>query len=127
MITHQVHSKFKVFTGSLAADHGLGALASQVEAFAADGKVAAKSIGVEYLESVQQLVITLGYRDDEPGYAVRLTTAPLGVIDKLEGDAIGVLEARMSEAADKVADVICHELYVTETHEFHMVFMSHAS
>ena len=51
MIEHQVHGQFKLFTGPLAEDRKLGALGDQVAAFARDHKVAAKSIGVEYLES----------------------------------------------------------------------------
>ena len=64
MITTQVHDKFKIFTGKPAKDKTIGKLADEVAAFAKKSKVAAKGIGVEYLESGGQLLITLGYRDD---------------------------------------------------------------
>ena len=117
----QVHHKFKVFTTSGANVAELGA---QVEGFVADGQVAAKSIGVEYLESAGKLVLTLGYRDDEPGYGVRITSRSVGVVDSL--DDLGGLEARMSEAAGNLAGVLCHELFVTDSGEFVMVFMARA-
>jgi hypothetical protein len=59
-ITQQVHSKFKVFVGELAPDKTIGRLARDVSAFASTHKIAAKSIGVEYLESLRRLVVTLG-------------------------------------------------------------------
>lgn len=116
----QVHQRFKVFTGSLAGG-GLDALAREVEQFAS-GRVAAKSIGVEYLESASRLVLTLGYRDDEAGYPIRLSSRSLGVVDSL--DDLGDLEQRMASAAGDLAGVLCHELFVTDSNEFVMVFMA---
>jgi hypothetical protein len=117
----QVHHKFKVFTGPGA---DVGALGAQVEQFVQDRQVAAKSIGVEYLEGAEKLVFTLGYRDDEPGYGVRITSRSLGVVDGLED--LSSLEARMGEAAGSLAGVLCHELFVTGSGEFVMVFMARA-
>lgn len=117
----QVHHQFKVFTGAGADVAELGA---QVERFVQERQVAAKSIGVEFLEGAEKLVLTLGYRDDEPAYAVRITSRSLGVVDELE-DLSG-LEARMGEAAGTLAGVLCHELYVTGSGEFVMVFMAKA-
>lgn len=117
----QVHQKFKVFAGAGA---DVAALGAQVERFVAEREVAAKSIGVEYLERAEKLVLTLGYRDDEPGYGVRITSRSLGVVDQME-DLSG-LEARMEEAAGSMAGVLCHELFVTSSGEFVMVFMARA-
>jgi hypothetical protein len=117
----QIHHQFKVFT---AAGADVSALAGEVERFARERQVAAKSIGVEYLEGADRLVFTLGYRDDEPGYPVRITSRSLGVVDSL--DDLGGLEARMGEAAGSMAGVLCHELFVTGSGEFVMVFMSAA-
>jgi hypothetical protein len=123
-VAAQVHHRFKVFTGDAGADGGIAALAPEVERFVSDRGVAAKSIGVEFLEAARKLVLTLGYRDDEPGYAVRLTSRSLGKVDGL--DDLGGLEARMSEAAGDLDGVLCHELFVTDDGEFVMVFMARA-
>ncbi|HYH80287.1 MAG TPA: hypothetical protein VEX86_10830 [Longimicrobium sp.] len=117
----QIHHKFKVFTGSGA---DVGQLGMQAEAFVRERQVAAKSIGVEYLEGAGKLVLTLGYRDDEPGYEVRISSRSVGVVDGL--DDLGGLEARMGEAAGNLAGVLCHELFVTDAGEFVMVFMAKA-
>ena len=123
-IENQVHGKFKVFAGALEPDHTIGSLADQVSAFVSETKVAAKSIGVEYLESARRLIITLGYREDEPWYPVRLESVSLGKIDVLGSD-FAALEKAMAEAAGKRSNIICHELYVTDDREFLMVCMMH--
>jgi hypothetical protein len=115
----QVHHKFKVFTTS---GPNVGDLGGQVERFVAERQVAAKSIGVEYLEGAGKLVLTLGYRDDEPGYGVSILSRSVGVVGSM-GDLSG-LEARMADAAGSMAGVLCHELFVTDSGEFIMVFMA---
>ena len=122
-IENQVHSRFKVFTGELAANKTIGPLAGQITSFVKEAKVAAKSIGVEYIESAARLIITLGYRDDEPWYPVEVNCISLGKIDALGSD-VTVLEQAMSEAAQKQTNIICHELYVTDDREFLMIFMT---
>ncbi|HEU4408927.1 MAG TPA: hypothetical protein VFS43_26935 [Polyangiaceae bacterium] len=120
----QTHGRFKAFTGKLQADRSLGSLADEVSAWARAAKAAPKSIGVEYLEASQRLVLTVGYRDDEPGYPVKLTSVSLGRISRLEGDELAGLESKMEAAAARLSDVICHELFITEDDEFLMVFMT---
>lgn len=120
----QVHQRFKVFIGDAGEDGGVGALAPQVERFVQERSVAAKSIGVEFLESARKLVLTLGYREDEASYPVRLTSRSVGRVDGL--DDLGGLEARMTEAAATLNGVLCHELFVTDGGEFVMVFMARA-
>ncbi len=122
-VTAQVHDKFKVFTGT-PGDGDLGPLAGQVEQFVREQRVAPKSIGVEFLERARKLVLTVGYRDDEPPYEVRLTSRSLGTVDSLD-DLTG-LERRMSEVAGELNGVLCHELFVTDEDEFVMVFMARA-
>ena len=123
-IAKQVHDKFKVFVGELAQDKTIGKLATEVSAFASGKKIAAKSIGVEYLESQKKLVVTLGYRDDEAFYPIQLHAVPLGKIDALAGN-FTALEKAMADASRKHANVICHELYVTEEQDFVLVLMTH--
>ncbi len=123
-IAEQVHGKFKVFAGPLHEDNTIGPLAEEISRFVSESNAAAKSIGVEYLESADRLVITLGYRDDEAGYPVQLSSVSLGKIEAL-GDDFTDLERRMAEAAAGFSNIICHELYVTEEHDFMMIFMTH--
>jgi hypothetical protein len=125
-VKEQVHSRFKLFTGSLGPGGSLGKLATDVEEFAARAKAAPKSIGVEYLEHNKQVVVSLGYRDDEPGYRIKLQSVSLGKVESLAGDELGRLEKKMGDAADKTPHIICHELLVTGEREFIMVFMTHA-
>ena len=124
VIQEQVHDKFKVFAGPLHEDNTIGPLAEEISRFVGESKASAKSIGVEYLESAERLVITLGYREGGEGYPVRLSSVSLGKIEAL-GDDFGELERRMAEASAGFQNIICHELYVTEEHDFMMIFMTH--
>jgi hypothetical protein len=124
-IAYQEHSKFKVFVGMLTKSKSIGVLANKVARFAEDEQIAAKSIGVEYLESSGQLLISLGYRDDEPYYPIQLHCTRLGKLDVLGGDYTA-LEQAMQNAAQKHSNVICHELYATADHDLLMIVMTHA-
>src|SRR5215831_7265536 len=123
-IKTQVHTKFKVFVGELAADRSIGDLGAKIVSFAQTAGVAAKSIGVEYLESLKKVVITLGYRTDETPYPIRLHSVAIGKLQALESN-FSALETAMANAAEKHSNIICHELYVTEDQDFFLVFMTH--
>jgi len=124
-VTEQIHAKFKVFAGEL---HGnsIDRLAAEVESFVSREKIAPKSIGVEFLESSRRVILTLGYRDDEPGYAVSLSSVDLGKLQDLEPATLTRLEGKMAEAAAHLTNVICHELLVTDEQDFVMVFLRKA-
>jgi hypothetical protein len=126
-IADQVHGKFKVFTGKLAADGTLGDLASQVEGWVRSAKVAPKSIGVEYIEAADAMLLSIGYRDDEPGYPVKLSSMRVGKIEGTDPAGLASIERSMADTASKLTSVICHELYVTSTNDLLMVFMTHQS
>jgi len=123
-IARQVHDKFKIFSGDLAADGTIGKLADEVAAFANKSKIAAKSIGVAYLDASRQLVITLGYRDDGDAYPIKLHCIRLGKVD-VKGKNFTALEEKMSKASAKHDNIICHELYVTGENDFTVVVMTH--
>ena len=126
-IGHQVHGRFKMFAGKLEPGHSIAAIAAQVEQFAATAGAAPKSIGVEYLEHNATVVVTLGYRDDEPAYPIKLHVVSLGKASSLDTADLHRLEQRMEQAAAKLNNVICHELFITEDDEFLMVMMVHQS
>ena len=117
----QQHSRFKLFISRPTEDNPLGGLQDEVAGFVQSAGVAPKSIGAEYLEAQKALVLSLGYRDDEPGYAVRLQCVQLaGSADF--GD-FPALEAQMAAASEDLTGIICHELFVTDEGRFYMVFM----
>lgn len=119
----QQHSKFAVFIGiPTVEDKVPDELLWQVTDFVKDNRVAPKSIGVEFLERQgdPRLVMTLGYRDDEASFGIRLRCVSLGRLTlepKVIGDAL-------SSAAAAEKGVICHEFYVTDEGEFFTVLMS---
>jgi hypothetical protein len=125
-IEAQVHDQFKIFVANVSGDDsGIGPIAEKVARFTRENNVAAKSIGVEYLEAAQRLVVTLGYRTGDQGYPVTLKPVSLGNAGSWEeGGDFADLERRMAEAAGTVEKIICHELFVTTGGELVMVFMT---
>jgi hypothetical protein len=121
----QIHSKFKLFSGSLGAGGSLGKLATEVAEFAQKAKAAPKSIGVEFLEHNKQVVFSLGYRDDEPAYAIKIQSFGLGKVETFSPAELTKIEKKMGETAAKVPGIICHELLVTDENEFVLVLMTH--
>lgn len=123
-MSDQVHGKFKLFVGPVGKDGALGTLGDQIVGFVKDARIAPKSIGVEYLESAKKLVLSLGYRDDETPYEIKLHTASLGALGTLESNDVARLEGAMAKATAGSAGILCHELFVTESGDCHMVIMS---
>lgn len=123
-IAKQVHAKFKVFSGELSTDGTIGKLANEIAAFADKSKIAPKSIGVAHLEDMRRVVITLGYRDDEAPYPIKLHSVPIGKMD-IKGNDLSALEKAISKAAGNYRNIICHELYLSGPQNFMMVIMTH--
>lgn len=64
--------------------------------------------------------MSIGYRDDEH-YPVTLQTAKVG---KLDANLIfDQNEADIANAVKSIERIICHELFITENDELHMIFM----
>src|SRR3954469_181841 len=118
-IQAQVHDQFKVFVANVAgSDSGIASIAEKVARFTRENNIAAKSIGVEYLEAAQRLVVTLGYRTGDEHYPVTLKPVSLGNAGAWEeGGDFAELERRMGDAAASVEKIICHELFVTTAGE----------
>jgi hypothetical protein len=117
----QVHSKFKAFICSpVNSQLDPKVIAEAAEFFQQPGRVA-RSIGIEYLEQPDKLVLSIGY-SEEPGAAaqpIKIECVSLGRLT-LESQ---VIEAAMEAAASKAQNVICHEFYVDDA-EFFMVLLS---
>jgi hypothetical protein len=123
-IAKQVHDKFKIFSGELAADGTIGKLADEVAAYASKAKIAPKSIGVAYLEPSKRVIITLGFTEDAEPYPIKLHCIRLGTVH-IEGNDFSALEEKMAKAGGKHGNIICHELYVTGGNDFTVVVMTH--
>ncbi len=120
----QTHEKFKLFSRPLNAKQSIAEIAKEIEKWVVEAKAAPKSIGVEYLEGSHGLLISLGYRDDEGACPVKIHSEAIGKIGT-KAD-LATLEKAMGAAAAKHKKVICHELFVTEDKDVHMVIMSQA-
>ena len=117
----QVHGKFKFFATDYKSDPTLSQLMDNIQNWVRDKKIAPKSIGVEYLESTGTVIMSIGYRDDE-SYPVSLQMRKVGKIDaNLNFDKN---EADVSKAAEGIERIICHELFITESGDLNMIFMS---
>lgn len=117
-IQQQVHDRFKVFAAGSVQE-----LDAQVRTFTSGGNIAAKSIGVEFVESSGTLVLSLGFREDADGYAVTVEGWPVGQLDLNSG--FGPLERALEEAAKDADNVICHELFVDDRGQVIAVFLKH--
>jgi hypothetical protein len=127
MIKGQIHSKFKVFIpeAGISDDEAMRRLGSMVEGWVRASKAAVKSVGIEYIESKKQVVLSLGYRDDEPCYPVKLTSVPLGKLD-LHPDAVATAMEKAAASVESAGgSVICHEFFVDGDGAFVMVLLSH--
>ena len=110
----QVHGKFKLFAGALEPDGTLGPLADEVARFASG--VAAKSIGAEGL-APGRILVSVGYRDDEPAYPVHISCIRLPGADEVE------TESAILAAAEHRA-VLCHDIYATDSEQLLLVLMT---
>jgi len=119
-VAHQVHDSFKSFIGS-----SIESIAADVSSFVNSSGVAPKSIGIVHVNSADQLLLSLGYRDDEPGYPVTLSAVTLGHIDTVHASGLDALDAVLGSAAGTIDGIICHELVVTNSGDFVAVFMAH--
>lgn len=104
----QVHEKFKVFVGA-----SISEIDEQVRAFTAGSGVAAKSIGVEFIDATEQLLVSLGYKVGEDGYPVKLVAKQLGAFDPSSTASITKLEGALEASAADTDHIICHELFVS--------------
>jgi hypothetical protein len=116
----QTHNRFKLFSAVYSNGAGLPPLLREIEKWVATSKVAPKSIGVEYLEGSGTLIMSLGYRDDE-AYSIALQSVQLGKLDLAAGFA--KTEKAIADQVAKLQNIICHELFVTESGDLNMIFM----
>lgn len=116
IIQQQVHTKFKVFEGSSVAEIG-----RTIRMFTAGGAIAAKSLGVEYVEANDNFLLCLGFAESQAGYPVKITEAVGGPLP-VHGDT-DELSASLEACAAAAEHVVCHDIYVDKENIVHIVFM----
>ncbi len=112
------HSSFKIFKGKM---EDVSRIQTDIESFVVTNQVSARSIGIEFIEHSQEVLISLGYSTEGEFTPVSLALVNFGKVDLSDTEAI---EKKMSEAAQQQKNVICHELCITDKDEFLMLFMS---
>lgn len=119
----QSHSKFKFFpVKNPGLSLQLGHVSKLISDFVATEKVAAKSIGVEYVEKHDALIVSLGYAEGQGTFPVLLNTVDLGK-QLVSGSDLSVLETLFEDAASALSGVICHEFYVDKDDHVVAVFL----
>lgn len=116
----QVHGKFKFFGTEFNSDNDIKELLGKVEEWVNENKVAPKSIGVEFLEKSNMLIMSLGYRDDEK-YPVTLSMVNVGKLDS--NFIFDQIETDVTTAVKRIERIICHEIFITEDNTVNMIFM----
>lgn len=114
------HKKFKIFQGSIDNGKLSKPLMAELKKFSAQDKVDPKSIGIEYLESKNEVIVSLGYAEKKSKVSVDFKLKQIGNLS----DGLNVLELKAEKAATKLEDsIICHELFIDGSNNFHMIFM----
>lgn len=119
---NQIHNKFKFFV----IDYKDGKLSPKVKkdilSFANSGKITAKSIGVEFIESNSTLVVSLGYSEKKSSIKYDISVKKVGIFSGT-GD-VPAVEKSMEKIASKINGIICHEFFTLSTNEMYSIFLT---
>lgn len=116
----QTHEKFKLFRIS-GINGNFDQAFKQVEEFANQPNLSPKSIGAEFLEKTNELLLTLGYTPATgQSNNIKLKVYEIGKLN----ENTEVIENKIAEKAKQIKTVICHELFVTQNDDIHMIFMA---
>jgi hypothetical protein len=118
----QVHDKFKLFVGEPDDAGHVNQLAKSVHEWVAKDKVAVKSVGAAV--AMGKLILTIGYRDDEPTYEVVLHSSKIGRVGPLDADEINRFNRAIEAGGMNWPPMIDHTLYVTKEKELYLVVLS---
>jgi hypothetical protein len=117
----QVHDRFKLFVGELDEAGHVSKLAKSIHEWVAKDKVAVKSVGAAV--AMGKLVLTIGFRDDEPTYEIVLHSSKIGRIGPLDADEASRFNRAIESAGMNWRPVISHALYVTNN-DLYLVVLS---
>jgi hypothetical protein len=118
----QVHDKFKLFVGALDDAGHVNNLAKSVHEWVAKNKVAVKSVGAAV--AIDKLMLTIGYRDDEPTYEIALHSSKIGRVGPLDADESNRFNRAIESAGMNWPPVLGHTMYVTKNNDLYLVVLS---
>jgi len=118
----QVHDSFKLFIGALDDAGHITDLANVIHEWVAKDKVAVKSVGAAV--SNGKLMLTIGFRVDEPTYEVALHSSKIGRVGALDADEISRFTRAIESAGMNWPPVIGHSLYVTKNNDLYLAVLS---
>jgi len=118
----QVHDRFKLFIGALDDAGHITDLANVIREWVAKDKVAVKSVGAAV--SNGKLMLTIGFRDDEPTYEVELHSSKIGRVGALDADEISRFTRAIESGGMNWPPVIGHSLYVTKNNDLYLAMLS---
>ncbi|MEO8841682.1 MAG: hypothetical protein ABI591_00710 [Kofleriaceae bacterium] len=118
----QVHDKFKLFVGELDDAGHVNQLAKAVHEWVAKDKVAVKSVGAAV--AMGKLMLSIGFRDDEPTYEIVLHSSKIGRVGPLDADESTRFNRAIESSAMNWPPVLGHALYVTNHNDLYLVVLS---
>lgn len=114
------HNEFKLFTAKYNNGKGLKPLLNKIMKWSGSQNIEARSIGVEYLEGKDMLLMSLGFVLSNKPHPITLKSVKMGVLDL---DDLDGMNLKMSHQAEDEEGVICHELFVTGDDSLTLIFM----
>lgn len=119
---NQIHNKFKFFVVP-STDNKLSAKSKkEIFDFVNSGKVTPKSIGVEFIESKSNLIVSVGYSEKKCSEKFDISIKKIGKFLGIS-DAPSI-EKKMEIAASKMNGIICHEFFTNSDNEIVSIFLT---
>lgn len=119
---NQIHSKFKFFI----VDYTSGKLSAKTKKeildFTNSGKIAPKSIGVEFIESNSTLAISIGFQEKKNTGKYDISIKKIGKFTGVSD--VPAVEKNMEKIASKIEGIICHEFFTTSDSEMFSIFLT---
>jgi hypothetical protein len=113
--------KFQFFRGELEENGSLSKeLLKRLRKFTANTKVDAKSIGIEFLEADDEVVISIGYHEKTNNSKFDFKLKQIGELSQI---GTGLVEFEAEHVCSKLKNVICHEIFVDGNDNINMIFM----
>lgn len=112
--------RFKLFRGLLTDGVIDPALLEQIRNFANASDVSARSIGIEYLESSGEIIISFGFAVDIDPESVNFEFKKIGNVNS---SPLDVLENVLTTEAAAFNSLICHEFFVDKAGDMYAIFM----
>jgi len=117
----QVHNKFKLFEVNFSEGKLTVKDKKEFLSFLNGAKTVAKSVGVEFLEESNTLLVSFGYSEKKNATNYDLVVKKVGTFEN--SSSLPKLEASLEKIASKLQNVICHEFFVDNNKNFFAFFL----